>query len=80
MVTLRTDTVRLPDDIERRIDEETEEEFADSRRRFLEGKFEGEYFSPCRKTLSESQLNIPTVGINDAIGDYDLLLRHQMQG
>ena len=80
MVTLRTDTVRLLDDIERRIDEETEEEFADSWRRFLEGKFEGEYFSPCRKTVSESTLDIPPVGINDAIGDYDLMLRHQMQG
>ena len=80
MIRLRKETIALLEDIENRIDPETEEDFVDQWRDFLFDRFEGDLFMPNRKKLSQSDVNIPAVAINDAIEDYDLMLRSQLVG
>ena len=80
MFQLSKDTIALLEDIERRIDPETEEDFVDQWKNFIYDDFKGDVFVPVRKKLSPASVNLPAVNINDALEDYDLMLRHQMQG
>ena len=78
---LSPDTLALLADIENRIDPETEDDFRAQWRDFLFDKFDGDIFTPIRKKCSPSSASINTVdNINDALEDYDLMLRHQLQG
>ena len=75
---LSNETIALLEDIERRIDPATEEEFVRDWRDFLENRFDGVIFNPERKKLSEPSFALPDIHINDAIGDYDLMLRAEL--
>ena len=78
MVKLSSETLALLEDIERCIDPETEDDFIKQWEDFLYDRFEGDIFSPKRKKLATPKVSIPGVNINDAIVDYDLMLRHQL--
>ena len=73
-------TIALLEDLERRIHPEVEEDFKDQWRNFLYGCYEGEIFSPKRKEMSAPTVPLPSVHINDAIEDYDLMLQMQLAG
>lgn len=76
---LSKDTVALLEDIERRIDIDVEEDYENQWRDFLFDRFDGDIFQPERKKCSASQVSFAAVeNINDAIDDYDLMLRHQL--
>ena len=74
------ETLALLDDIERRLDPDTEEDFRAQWRDFLYGKFDGEIFSPRRRLISLPTVDTRHVNINYAIEDYDAMLRHQLNG
>lgn len=68
---------RLLEDVERRIDPETEDAFNAEWHDFLYGKFTGSIFDPTRKKVSEPAVPFMNVHINDALEDYELMLiRH----
>ena len=71
-------TIALLEDIERRIDSETEEDFSEQWRRFLYDEFDGDIFCPHRKTLSKPGIEYPAIHINDAIEDYELMIQSQL--
>ena len=73
-------TLALLNDIERRIDPETEEDFKAQWRDFLYGRFDGEIFTPWRKKLSPPTVPFPAVHINDALEDLDLMMQMQLVG
>lgn len=75
---LSRETVALLEDIERRIDPETEEDFIRQWRDFLWNRFEGEIFNPERKKLSPPSVELAPIHINDTFGDYDLMLRSEL--
>lgn len=79
MITLSKQTLELLDDIERRIDPETEEDFTEQWRDFLYDRFEGDVFQPSRKVLSPAGVELPYININDAVEDYELMLVSQLQ-
>ena len=71
-------TIEMLEDIERRIDPETEEQFANAWHAFSYDQFDGELFCPCRKKLSTPSIDMPRININDTLTDYDLLLQSQL--
>ena len=73
-------TLALLEDIERRIDPATEEDFSAQWKAFLDGQFDGEIFTAHRKKISAPAEPIPKININDAVADYDLMLQHQLAG
>ena len=75
---LSNETIALLEDIERRIDPETEEDFVNQWRDFLWNRFEGDIFNPERKKLSEPSVTMPPIHINDAVSNYDLMLRSEL--
>ena len=76
---LSKDTVALLEDIERRIDVDVETDYENQWRDFLFDRFDGDIFQPEGKKCSASQVSFAAVeNINDAIDDYDLMLRHQL--
>ena len=78
MFTPSQQTLALLEDIERRIDPETEEDFQQQWRDFLYGRFDGEIFTAHRKKISPPTVEIPEININDAIDDYDVMLQDQL--
>ncbi|MBQ9785757.1 MAG: hypothetical protein IJW29_09665 [Clostridia bacterium] len=73
-----TATLELLDALERAIDPAVEEDFKNQWRDFWNGRFEGEIFTPVRKVCPTVDLP-DRININDAIGDYDLMLRSQLR-
>jgi hypothetical protein len=73
-------TIAMLEDIERRIDPETEEDFQNQWRDFLYDRFDGEIITPVRKKHSQPSFTYPKININDAIADYDLMLQSQLCG
>ena len=80
MIQLSNETLALIEDVERRIDTDTEDDFRKQWEDFLYGKFDGDIFQVKRKKLSGSELNIAPIHINDAISDYDLMIRSELLG
>jgi hypothetical protein len=78
MISPGKETLLLLEDLERRIDPETEEDFKNQWRDFLYGRFDGDIFTPKRKKLSAPGIPLPSININDAIEDYDLMLQMQL--
>ena len=78
MLSLRPETIALLDDIESRIDPETEEDFAAQWYAFLHGRSQTPTFSPCRKKKSEPGIPVPRININDALADVETMLVHQL--
>lgn len=73
-------TRALLDDIERRIDPETEEDLAAQWARFWSGGFDGALFHPARKKTSLPGIEVKPVHINDALNDLELMLDDQLAG
>lgn len=80
MFQISPSTRSLLEDLERRIDPEVEEDYKAQWRDFLYGRFDGEIFTPKRKKLSSPSIPLPSVHINDAVEDYDLMLQMQLVG
>ncbi len=80
MMKLTQKTIDLLEDIERRIDPETEEDFVDQWRDFLFDRFEGDIFAPKRKRLTLTTVGRKGMMINDAMADYDSMLYSQLLG
>ncbi|MBQ8309840.1 MAG: hypothetical protein IJX80_02370 [Clostridia bacterium] len=73
-------TLAILEDIEHRIDPAVEEDFQNQWRDFLYGRFEGEIFQAIRKKTTPPAEEVPNININDAIGDYDLMLQKELAG
>ncbi len=71
-------TIEMLEDIERRIDPDTEETFVAQWRDFNYDRFTGDLFLPYRKQLSAPSIEMPNVHVNDTIKDYDLMLQGQL--
>ena len=80
MFKLSNETKALLEDIERRIDPETEEDYKQQWKDFLYGKFNGDVFTPCRKKVSDPAVKMRNININDALEDYELMLVSQLEG
>ncbi len=80
MSRISSQTIHLLEDIERRIHPAAEEDFSRQWEDFLNNRFDGEIFSPCRTVVSQPKYTLPNVNINDAVNDYELMLVHQLQG
>ena len=75
---LSNEVILLLEDIERRIDPETEEDYVGQWEDFLYDRFDGEVFSPTRKQIAKSELELPDININDAIEDYNVMLLKEL--
>ncbi len=73
-------TKSLFDDIERRIDPETEEDYLLQWKKFWDGDNKDVIFTPKRKKTSLPGMELKNVHINDAVSDYELMLMAQMNG
>ena len=71
-------TLSLLDDIERRIDPETEEDLKRQWQDFWDGKTAEKIFVPCRKKLSDPGVELKRININDALSDLDLMLAREL--
>lgn len=80
MLKLSEETTALLEDIEKRIDPETENDYFMQWKDFLENRFKGDVFTPVRKKTSKAGVPYRNININDAIGDYELMLVSQMEG
>ena len=66
-------TLSLLNDIENRIDPETEEDFFAQWLRFWNGEVEEPSFIPNRKSPTPSAISIKSININDALHDKELM-------
>ena len=82
MMPLRRETIALLEDIERRIDPETEEKLNDCWLSFLNGKSEDDIFRPSRdkSRLTPPGTELTGVNINDALADFDAMIISEMNG
>ena len=71
-------TLELLADLENRIDPEVEDDYLSQWEDFIYGRFYGEMFSPKRKSIAKPSLAWPKININDAVGDYDLMLQSEL--
>lgn len=78
MIKLNDYTLSLLDDIEKRIDPETEEDYREQWRKFWYGEYDGVVFRPCRKKTSLPGVELKSVHINDAIKDFELMLDSEL--
>ena len=74
MMKLREETAALLDDIERRIDPETEDALNESWLRFLNGTCEEDIFRPARNRRTPPGTPLPGININDALADYETMI------
>ena len=77
MPVLHKQTIDLLEDLERRLDAATEDDLAAQWEAFLCDRFDGDLFTPQRKTVSQPGVPLPDVHINDAISDLELMLRRR---
>ena len=78
MLLLKPQTRALLDELETRIDPETEDDFRGQWRAFLHHRFTGEIFSPKRRQKSLSALPRPRLCINDTLDDPEAMLCAQL--
>jgi hypothetical protein len=71
-------TLALLDDIERRIDPDTEDDFLHQWEEFWRGENDSIIFKPCRKQAAPPAISLKDVHINDAIGDVNLMLDYEL--
>ena len=65
-------------DLENRIDEETEAQLADDWLRFADKKIRADYFKPKRGRKAGSSLEWPKMKANDALKSYDNMIYHEL--
>ena len=71
-------TLALLNDIEERIDPETEEDFRSQWIRFWEGNADTPVFRPSRKKVTVPGMELKIIGINDCLQDWELMLDAQL--
>ncbi len=71
-------TLALLNDIENRIDPETEEDFRSQWIRFWEGETDTSVFRPTRKQITAPGVELKDININDCLGDWELMLDAQL--
>jgi hypothetical protein len=71
-------TLALLDDIERRIDPETEEDYCNQWNNFFDKKIDEKVFYPRRKVLSDPGTELKNININDALSDLDLMIAKEL--
>ncbi len=71
-------TLSLLDDIERRIDPETEDDYYAQWKKFWDGEMTDAVFVPCRKKLTEPGIEVKQIYINDAMSDFELMLNREL--
>ena len=67
-------TIKLLEDIERRIDPETEDDYQKQWKKFWYENTDTEIFVPQRKKVSSAVIDVKDIHINDAINDLELML------
>lgn len=72
-------TLALLADIEARISPEVEDDYVNQWELFWAGKDESVIFTPTRKAVSESSVDIKAININDALLDYELMLDSELE-
>lgn len=77
-MTLTDYTKRLLEDIEKRIDPETENDYRQQWQNFWDNNCEDIFFVPKRKVLTAPRIDIKRININDALEDYELMLDMQL--
>lgn len=78
-VNLSRATVELLEDVERRIDEQTEMDYYRQWENFLKNSDSVTgIFTPCRKKVSPPGTNLDKININDAVEDCELMLVSEM--
>ena len=82
MTQLKPETTALLEDIERRIDPDTEEKLDARWLRFLNGESEDDIFRPWRDRdrLTPPGTELTFVNINDALADFDAMIVSEMNG
>lgn len=75
---LQKETIELLEDLERRLDATTEDDMTKQWEDFLDGHFDGDIFTPRRKNVTQSGIELPNIHINDAVNDLELMLRAQL--
>ena len=78
MFHLGTETLALLEDLEHRLNAAVEDDLAAQWNDFLFDRFDGDLFTPRRKTVSKPGIPLPDIHINDAIDDLELMLRAQL--
>ena len=73
-------TLELLEDIERRIDPDTEDDYYSQWKDFWDGKFAGQVFTPKRKSITPPGVKLQNVHINDALHDTELMLDFELEG
>lgn len=76
---LSAHTIALLEDIERRIDPETEEDYVQQWRDFWEGRCQDISFVPTRKKISAPGVGLTKLVINDTLKDLEVMLNSQLQ-
>lgn len=71
-------TIAVLEDIESRIDPENEDEYLKQWEDFLYDRFDGEVFTPKRAEVKPFNHENEFININDAVSDYDLMLRREL--
>jgi len=77
-VILTDYTKRLLDDIEKRIDPATENDFLQQWTNFWDNKCNDIFFVPKRKVMTKPNIEVKKININDALEDYELMLDMQL--
>jgi hypothetical protein len=78
---LKSETIALLDDLEARLDPETEEDYRRQWENFIENRVDvSGYFHPCRKNKKKPGVTFPQISINDALADYETMLCAQLAG
>lgn len=78
MLQLSAQTIRLLEDIERRIDQEIEEDFSRQWEDFLYDRKREKIFTPKRKRTAPAGEVFPKININDAVNDLEMMLLSQL--
>ena len=73
-------TLSLLNDIETRIDPETEDDYNDQWRRFWFEKEDSLVFSPQRKKISVPTPEVKKFNINDCLDNWEIMLDDQLAG
>ncbi len=79
-MNLKSNTLRLLDEIEKAIDPIEEDNYIARWEEFLNGKYTSDVFLPTRSHNYNTDYEFQDININDAIEDYELMLTNELEG
>jgi len=71
-------TIALLEDIEKRIDPETEEDYRTQWKNFWYAQGDTQVFKPCRKKVTAPGIELKRIHINDALNDLETMLDYEL--